>query len=339
MRAMRRDTELVDLGRMRLARSNLIRREPEGDDVLITEEVYLSEAKKMAEHALPASSSDQLKKAKLKEWDKIVKSGAIRIHVGDEARKMIQSCGSERLLQSRFVVRYCDDEEQLRQGVLKARWCIRGYLDPDLMELSTASPTLSEEGFAIALQMLARQKWGLKIGDIKGAFLKRDALQRERGRVLVRLPSTGVPGLDQSAVVELIKPVYGLADAPEAWYDTLCAALYLVGNNRSWIRVCSITTVVVKRWEFWRVMLLMISCLEVRTSSFRMSWKGCAQAFRSSAGKWDKESSLGNSWSKGITGTFMSDSKSTLCRSSAFRCAETEDVSGRVVCPRVRGER
>ena len=117
MRAMRRDTELLDLGRMRLARSDLIRREPPGDDVLITEKVYLSETKKkrkkeVAEHALPASSSDQLKKAKLKEWDKIVKSGAIRIHVGDEARKMIQSSGSERLLQSRFVVTYPDDGEQ-----------------------------------------------------------------------------------------------------------------------------------------------------------------------------------------------------------------------------------
>ena len=37
------------------------------------------------------------------------------------------------------------------------------------MELSTASSTLSQEGFATALQMLTSQKWRLKIGDIEGA--------------------------------------------------------------------------------------------------------------------------------------------------------------------------
>ena len=109
----------------------------------------------------------------------------------------------------------------MRQGVLKARWCVRGYLDPDLMDLETASPTLSQEGFAITLQLLASQQWGLKIGDVEGAFLRGDELRREKGRVLVRLPATGVPGLERDTVVELLKPVYGLADAPEAWFDSL----------------------------------------------------------------------------------------------------------------------
>ena len=56
--------------------------------------------------------------------------------------------------------------------------------------------------------------------------------------MLVRLPSTGVPGLDQGAVVELLKPVYGLADAPKAWYDTLCAALCELGCKQSELDPC-----------------------------------------------------------------------------------------------------
>ena len=51
-----------------------------------------------------------------------------------------------------FVVTYPDDEEQMKQGVLKARWCVRGYLDPDLMDLQMAYPMLSQEGFAATSQ-------------------------------------------------------------------------------------------------------------------------------------------------------------------------------------------
>ena len=179
-----------------------------------------------------------MNKAKLREWNKILVSGAIKVHSGSDAARVVSECGGKKVLQSRLVVTYPDDEEQVRQGILKARWCVRGYLDPDLMNLKTASPTLSQEGLSIALQLLASNKWGMKIGDVEGAFFKGDQLQRESGRVLVGLPNTGVPGVSEDSIVELIKPVYGLADAPRACFDTLTAALTGLNCTQSEVDAC-----------------------------------------------------------------------------------------------------
>ena len=68
-----------------------------------------------------------------------------------------------------------------------------------------------------------------KFGDVEGAFLKGDTLEREKGRVLVKLPSAGIPDLSDDCIIELIKPVYGLADAPKKWFDTLTNALVNFG--------------------------------------------------------------------------------------------------------------
>ena len=69
-------------------------------------------------------------------------SKAVTAHEGDEAQKIMREVGTARLLESRFV--YTSEDGWL-ESALKARWCIRGYLDPDLLDLETASPTLSSE--------------------------------------------------------------------------------------------------------------------------------------------------------------------------------------------------
>jgi hypothetical protein len=111
----------------------------------------------------------------------MLNSKAVVVHTGAKAQELIREVGVDRLLQSRFVITNPDDEMQLSEGILKARWCIRGYLDPDLMELQTSAPTLSAEGFAVVMQALASFKWGLVIGDIEGAFLKGDPIFRKKG--------------------------------------------------------------------------------------------------------------------------------------------------------------
>lgn len=90
---------------------------------------------------------------------------------------------------------------------------MKGYLDPDALELQTASPTLSNEGFSVATQLIASYQWKLVIADVEGAFLRGDHIERQKGKILVQLPPGKVPGYDET-ICELIKPVYGLVDAP-----------------------------------------------------------------------------------------------------------------------------
>ena len=72
----------------------------------------------------------------------MLKSGAVKAHIGKAAEEKVKEFGRDRLLQSRLVITQPNDPKQRRQSVFRARWCIRGHLDPDLLELGTSSPTL-----------------------------------------------------------------------------------------------------------------------------------------------------------------------------------------------------
>ena len=179
---------------------------------------------------------EELNRAKTKEWEKIINSGSMKVHVGHEARRVESEVGKVRTLQSRFV--YTSDDGT-PEGVLKARWCVKGYLDPDGLELQTATPTLSNEGFAVTLQLIASYKWEMVIADVEGAFLRGDNIERQKGRILVRLPPGGVPGYDEKETVcELVKPVYGLVDAPRLWWNSLTKTLRDQGLQQSALDNC-----------------------------------------------------------------------------------------------------
>ena len=95
--------------------------------------------------------------------------------------------------------------------MIKARWCIKGYLDPYLLSLETEIPTLSSEGCAIALQCISSKQWLVQICDVEELFLS-----RQTGRVFVEQPPNGIPGVEPGVLIEALKTVYGLADAPLA---------------------------------------------------------------------------------------------------------------------------
>lgn len=54
----------------------------------------------------------------------------------------------------------------------------------------------------------------------------------------MRLPAGGIPGVDQDAIIELVKPVYGLADAPNCWYKSIRAFLLSCGLKQSSFDPC-----------------------------------------------------------------------------------------------------
>ncbi|CAE7879526.1 GIP, partial [Symbiodinium microadriaticum] len=194
--------------------------------------------KEVNEREIAADRREGLDKAKLKEWKKLVDSGAILVHEGDKARHLRHGMDSKRILKSRFVVTEAEPQSSPQTCDLKARWCIRGYLDPDLLDLDTSAPTLTMEGFAVAMQLLASKKWKLNIADVEGAFLRGDALDPKRGRLFIELPPGGVPGIKPGSLVEAVKTVYGLADAPKAWWSCFKGKLESLGMKMSRFDSC-----------------------------------------------------------------------------------------------------
>ena len=59
---------------------------------------------------------------------------------------------------------------------VKSRWCLQGHLDPDLDQKledgMLKSPTLSQIGRMLLMQVISSYQWDLQLGDIKGAFLE-----------------------------------------------------------------------------------------------------------------------------------------------------------------------
>ena len=110
-------------------------------------------------------------------WKKLEEKGAVRILTGASAEKAKAQFG-DRFIPSRFVTRPGPEE-------FKARWCLRGYLDPDVMELpcsgATQSPTVSQLGRMLSCQMIVSDGLELQLRDIRGAFLEADALDRKKG--------------------------------------------------------------------------------------------------------------------------------------------------------------
>ncbi|CAE7907146.1 RE1, partial [Symbiodinium necroappetens] len=194
--------------------------------------------KELTEADISSDRQSGLNAAKAKEWNKLVSSGAIVVHEGSEARRLKESVPRKRILKSRFVLTEADQGTSPQTQDIKARWCIRGYLDPDLLELDTSSPTLSMEGFSIALQLMASHGWSVNIADVEGAFLRGDTLSPTRGRLFIDPPPGGVPGLSEGCLIEAVKTVYGLADAPKAWWECFSSKLANLGMRVSKFDPC-----------------------------------------------------------------------------------------------------
>ena len=104
--------------------------------------------------------------------------------------------------------------------------------------MDTQAPTLSAEALSLVLQLAASNNWELTIADVEGAFLQGDSLKREDGDVYVELPPGGIPGLPEGTLLKLLKPVYGLSDAPRAWFTKLKKTMIQLGLQQSLLDPC-----------------------------------------------------------------------------------------------------
>ena len=65
--------------------------------------------------------------------------------------------------------------------------------------------------------------------DIANAFIQGTRLSQPKGKLFVEAPRDGLPGVAPGSLIELVRPIYGLNDAPMAWNRELCDFLVSQG--------------------------------------------------------------------------------------------------------------
>ena len=126
-----------------------------------------------------------------------------------------------RILKGHFILKWSKWPSGLPRA--KARFITQGFRDPDALEgkINTESPTLSRISRNYILTVAATKQWTALTADISTAFLQGKEHHKDR-TLWISLPADakkllGVePGSNK--VMKLRKPMYGLCDAPRAWF-------------------------------------------------------------------------------------------------------------------------
>ena len=145
------------------------------------------------------------------------------------ARRPRRTCGN--LLDCRWVIRWkCVDDE----WVIRARLTVRGFKDRQAGELATFSGTASRFGQRVINLLASQHKLTLFSADVAQAFLKgmtfgqiQKLTGETRREVQLELPNASIPLLRRLPTfsdfnpalecLDMIRPGFGLVDAPRAW--------------------------------------------------------------------------------------------------------------------------
>eukprot|EP00435_Cladocopium_sp_Y103_P047981 s941_g14.t1 len=221
-------------------------------EVLIAQHIQ-----KRMQKELPHSNNSpwlqaQVDAAKTLEWNTLTEKNAVRLLSPAEA-DWVRKHRKHRIMGNRFVLVKKAVEDVIETGgvpnpddpshwKVKARWCLQGHLDPDLTtkarEGALQSPTLSQMGRMMLFQLLTSFGWTLQLGDIKGAFLEAGPLDAKYRPLYAWLPPGGIPGTDESQLVEVLGNVYGQNDAPASWYKVFDQEVLKTGFSRSCFDSC-----------------------------------------------------------------------------------------------------
>ena len=177
--------------------------------------------------------------AKRTEWSIMEETGSVLLPTGQISQD-VQREFPHRFVDSRFVLtKKVEDDALVR---IKARWCLLGHKDPDVMQAvldnKTASPTITQLGRNLAMQLIASLGADLFLGDIKGAFLESVDEKQENVPLFAYLPSGGIPGVPSDAVIMIIGNVYGKNDAPAVWHQSFDQEARAAGFERSSFDKC-----------------------------------------------------------------------------------------------------
>lgn len=186
---------------------------------------------------IPREHIHLFEEAKQKEWDSWLKYDTVKIFNATESQK-VRKEQPERLLGSRFVYRdkhagMVKDGKPL--GIkAKARLVIGGQNCPDTLGglVQVDAPTIQRTSFYLFLHCVVSYGWldFWRNGDVSNAFLQGECFDfSKRKPTYMKPPREGIPGVSENQLLMLKKPVYGLPEAPKAWYATLRSALEGLG--------------------------------------------------------------------------------------------------------------
>ena len=143
----------------------------------------------------------------------------------------------ERVLKARFLLNWKKNADGSPRA--KARLIVQGFRDPDALNgtLNTASPTLTRLSRNFILTMATMQGFDLFTADITTAFLQGKEFPDGSDRVIwIKLPRDGerLLGLEgeHGQLMKLTKPMYGLCDAPRAWFEEATERILNVGGGK-----------------------------------------------------------------------------------------------------------
>ena len=192
---------------------------------------------------LQAAEKELFRQARKKEMDSLVANGAVKILSIEESEEFRRQFPKQ-VIESRFVDRYKPKvidkqtlehykKKAIQDGHLdsvpleqdhtspKSRWCVVGWLDPDVHEVERSSPTPLSSSLYCCLQLAASRKWKTRIKDVKTAFLQSLPTTRSR-KLACRQPHDELlPGLDPRQLLLLLTEVYGLVSGPSWWRRSL----------------------------------------------------------------------------------------------------------------------
>ena len=182
--------------------------------------------------------------AMIKEWKSILATGAVTI-ISPEAARDIERLRPDRIVPSRHVFREKPGEGLGAPSTAKARWCVLGHLDPDLLELERAAPTPQTVSIMTFLLVSASLQRPVILGDCSTAFMQSDKIhgERKKGKLYSKLPPGGIPLEDGSwvpegSLIQLNTAVYGLVNAPSSWRKTIVRGIEDLGYRRSCYDPC-----------------------------------------------------------------------------------------------------
>jgi hypothetical protein len=143
---------------------------------------------------------------------------------------------ADRVLKARFILTWKKHENGAPRA--KARLVVQGFRDPDahLGNLSTASPTLTRLSRNFIMSVATMMGMTIFTSDISTAFLQGRNFDPDSKRIIwVKLPKDGeqLLGLPEGhgKLMKLVKPMYGLCDAPRAWFEEATERILTMGNG------------------------------------------------------------------------------------------------------------
>ena len=178
-----------------------------------------AQIKKSPEVKISKLSPEEVKKfdaAKSVEVNNWIREGACRAAEG--------YVPLSRIMRMRWVLTY------KQSGASKARIVILGFEDPDLLQMRTASPTMTRRTRQLLLTFASCMQWPLLKGDVKSAFLQGAASEELRDVYAKPVPELAKSmGLADGQPVKLVKACYGLANAPAEWHRSVTTAMQEAG--------------------------------------------------------------------------------------------------------------